>query len=159
MAYKIMAHLQDTNSRNTLSSKFSARVSLDNEPLLNPRLTQTNNAVSRLKGFGTESDVAENELAEFATSPEGDPSSSGTTPAHVMDIHLQLAGVQLGPYNEKQVREYIAEGLLSMADKARIDGTLEWIAVSDLVTKLPPRLSRNRKKRDCSTRLRRIRRP
>ena len=55
-----------------------------------------------------------------------------------MDIHIQLAGVQLGPYNEKQVREYISDGLLSMADKARIEGTLEWIPVSELVAKLPP---------------------
>jgi len=55
-----------------------------------------------------------------------------------MDIHIQLAGVSLGPYSEKQVREYIAEGLLSMEDKARIEGSLEWIPVSDLVAMLPP---------------------
>ncbi len=55
-----------------------------------------------------------------------------------MEIHIQLAGIQLGPYSEKQVRDYIAEGLLSMSDKARIEGTLEWISVSDLITKLPP---------------------
>jgi tetratricopeptide (TPR) repeat protein len=55
-----------------------------------------------------------------------------------MEIHIQLAGVQLGPYSDKQVREYIAEGLLSMADKARIDGSLDWIPVSELVEKLPP---------------------
>jgi tetratricopeptide (TPR) repeat protein len=55
-----------------------------------------------------------------------------------MDIHIQLAGVSLGPYSEKQVREYITEGLLSLADKARIEGSLEWIPVSDLVALLPP---------------------
>ena len=55
-----------------------------------------------------------------------------------MEIHIQLAGVQLGPYSEKQIREYIAEGLLSMADKARIEGSLDWIPVSELVEKLPP---------------------
>ena len=55
-----------------------------------------------------------------------------------MDIHIQLAGVSLGPYSEKQVREYIAEGLLSMTDKARIEGSLDWIPVSDLVAMLPP---------------------
>jgi tetratricopeptide (TPR) repeat protein len=55
-----------------------------------------------------------------------------------MDIHIQLAGVSLGPYNEKQVRDYISEGLLSMEDKARIEGSLEWIPVSDLVAMLPP---------------------
>jgi tetratricopeptide (TPR) repeat protein len=78
-------------------------------------------------------------LAELAYLPDDEaPSSPQPNPTHVMEIHLQLAGVQLGPYNEKQVREYIAEGLLSMEDKARIEGTLEWIPVSDLVTKLPP---------------------
>jgi tetratricopeptide (TPR) repeat protein len=55
-----------------------------------------------------------------------------------MDIHIQLAGVSLGPYSEKQVRDYITEGLLSMEDKARIEGSLDWIPVSDLVALLPP---------------------
>jgi tetratricopeptide (TPR) repeat protein len=55
-----------------------------------------------------------------------------------MDIHIQLAGVSLGPYSEKQVRDYISEGLLSMEDKARIEGSLEWIPVSELVAMLPP---------------------
>ncbi len=55
-----------------------------------------------------------------------------------MEIHIQLAGVQLGPYSEKQIREYVADGLLSMTDKARIDGSLEWIPVDVMLTKLPP---------------------
>jgi tetratricopeptide (TPR) repeat protein len=55
-----------------------------------------------------------------------------------MDIHIQLAGIQLGPYNEKQVRDYLAEGLLSMTDKARPEGSPDWILVSDLLAKLPP---------------------
>ncbi len=55
-----------------------------------------------------------------------------------MEIHIQLAGVSLGPYSPKQIREYISDGLLSMADKARIEGSIEWIAVSELVDKLPP---------------------
>src|ERR1700677_2589993 len=138
MAYKIMAHLQDTNSRNTLSSKFSAQVSLDDEPLGNPRLTQINNALSRLRSSKTESGVAPQEWAEFASPRDGGSSSPRPSSSRVMDIHIQLAGVSLGPYSEKQVREYIAEGLLSMTDKARIEGSLDWIPVSDLVAMLPP---------------------
>jgi tetratricopeptide (TPR) repeat protein len=55
-----------------------------------------------------------------------------------MEIHIQLAGVNLGPYSERQIRDYVAEGLLSMTDKAREEGTLEWIPVSELMAKLPP---------------------
>ena len=29
-----------------------------------------------------------------------------------MEIDIQLAGVELGPYSEKQVRDFLAEGLL-----------------------------------------------
>jgi tetratricopeptide (TPR) repeat protein len=55
-----------------------------------------------------------------------------------MEIHIQLAGIQLGPYNEKQIRDYVAEGLLSMTDKAREEGSLTWIEVSEMLAKLPP---------------------
>src|ERR1700733_2176930 len=102
MAYKIMAHLQDTYSRNTLSSKFSTQVSLDDGPLGNPRLTQINNALSRLRSSQTESGIAQNELAEFVSPRDDDPSSPRPTCSRVMDIHIQLAGVSLGPYSEKQ---------------------------------------------------------
>jgi tetratricopeptide (TPR) repeat protein len=52
-----------------------------------------------------------------------------------MEIHIQLAGVQLGPYSEKQVRDYLAEGLLSEADPARFDGTETWESVKDILAK------------------------
>ncbi len=55
-----------------------------------------------------------------------------------MEIHIRLAGVQLGPYSEKQVREYLSEGLVSPTDSARTDGTDNWIPVSDLLSSLPP---------------------
>ena len=55
-----------------------------------------------------------------------------------MEIHLRLASVQLGPYSEKQVREYLSEGLLFPTDPARKEGTENWIAVNELLSKLPP---------------------
>jgi|GEM_PF-1069031 len=53
-----------------------------------------------------------------------------------MEIHIQLAGVELGPYSEKQVRDYLAEGLLSSSDPARFEGNATWEAVSDVLGKL-----------------------
>jgi len=53
-----------------------------------------------------------------------------------MEIHIQLAGVELGPYSEKQVRDYLAEGLLSSADPARFEGTATWETVSEVLAKL-----------------------
>ena len=55
-----------------------------------------------------------------------------------MEIHIRLAGVQLGPYSLAQVREYLAEGLLSPGDAARREGTLEWKPVNDLLAETPP---------------------
>jgi len=52
-----------------------------------------------------------------------------------MEIQIRLAGVQLGPYSEKQVREYLSEGLLFPTDPARQMGTDNWIAVNDLLSK------------------------
>jgi tetratricopeptide (TPR) repeat protein len=53
-----------------------------------------------------------------------------------MEIHIRLAGVQLGPYSEKQVREYLSEGLLSLTDQASLDETGNWTPVSDLLAEL-----------------------
>ena len=55
-----------------------------------------------------------------------------------MEIHIRLAGVELGPYSEKQIREYLAEGLVSPGDQACEAGTDNWISVTDLLAKLPP---------------------
>ena len=53
-----------------------------------------------------------------------------------MEIHIRLAGAQLGPYSEEQVREYLAEGLLSPIDSACVEGTDHWLPVNELLDKL-----------------------
>jgi tetratricopeptide (TPR) repeat protein len=50
-----------------------------------------------------------------------------------MEIHVRLAGVELGPYTEKQVREYLSEGLLSATDLAKAEGSDNWVPVNDLL--------------------------
>ena len=50
-----------------------------------------------------------------------------------MEIHIQLAGVQLGPYSEKQVRAYLDEGLLSLTDPARFEDVETWVMVKDVL--------------------------
>lgn len=52
-----------------------------------------------------------------------------------MEIHVRLAGVQLGPYSAKQVREYLTEGLLSTTDQAREVGSVNWISVAEILAK------------------------
>ncbi len=91
-----------------------------------------------LSGLGRNPTLLKNELAEFVFPREDALPSPNGTSKRVMEIHIQLAGIQLGPYSEKQVREYIAEGLLSMTDKAREEGSPNWIDVSELMEKLPP---------------------
>jgi len=54
-----------------------------------------------------------------------------------MEIHIQLAGVQLGPYSEKQVRDYLQEGLLSSEDPARFDGVEAWQTVDEVLKGRP----------------------
>ncbi len=53
-----------------------------------------------------------------------------------MEIHIQLAGVQLGPYSEKQVRDSLAEGHLLPTDPARYEGTEAWETVSDVLAQM-----------------------
>jgi tetratricopeptide (TPR) repeat protein len=53
-----------------------------------------------------------------------------------MEIHIQLAGVELGPYSEKQVRTYLADALLSPTDPARFEGTETWTTVTDVLAKI-----------------------
>ena len=50
-----------------------------------------------------------------------------------MEIHVQLAGIKLGPYSEKQVRDYLADGLLSAGDPARLEGSDEWKPVEEIL--------------------------
>jgi hypothetical protein len=55
-----------------------------------------------------------------------------------METHIRLAGVQLGPYSEEQVRRYLSEGLLSLTDPAKQEGMEDWVPLSEVVAKLPP---------------------
>lgn len=57
-----------------------------------------------------------------------------------MDIHVRLAGVQLGPYSARQVRDYLTEGLLSATDQAKEVGTDNWISVAEMLAKAGPEL-------------------
>jgi hypothetical protein len=54
-----------------------------------------------------------------------------------MEIHILLAGVQIGPFSEKQVREYLVDGLVSPTDLAKHDGMREWEAVNLVLAHLP----------------------
>src|ERR1700761_2245160 len=50
-----------------------------------------------------------------------------------MEIRIQLAGIELGPYPEKQVRDYLEEKLLSLTDPARFEGTETWQTVEEVL--------------------------
>ncbi len=56
----------------------------------------------------------------------------------MMEILIRLAGVQLGPYSVKQVRQYLVEGLVSSSDPSKHEGITDWIPVSELLANLPP---------------------
>ena len=55
----------------------------------------------------------------------------------MMEIHIMLAGVEVGPLSESQVRQYLAEGLISPSDPAKHVGMKDWEAVDILLAKLP----------------------
>ena len=52
-----------------------------------------------------------------------------------MEIFIRLSGVELGPYSEEQVRQHIAEGLITLDDPAKLAGMDDWAPLSDI---LPP---------------------
>jgi tetratricopeptide (TPR) repeat protein len=52
-----------------------------------------------------------------------------------MEILIRLAGVQLGPYSEEQVRRHLSEGLLSLADSAQLEGMEDWVPLSEVLAK------------------------
>jgi tetratricopeptide (TPR) repeat protein len=54
-----------------------------------------------------------------------------------MEILIRLAGVQLGPYSEEQVRRHLSEGLLSLADPAKREGMEDWASLGEVLAKLP----------------------
>jgi lipoprotein NlpI len=55
-----------------------------------------------------------------------------------MGIHILLAGEQLGPFSETQVREYLGEGLVSPSDLATYEGMEDWQALDLVLANLPP---------------------
>ena len=55
-----------------------------------------------------------------------------------MEIHIRLAGVELGPYSANQLRDYLTEGLVSNNDLVKESGTDNWITVEEMLAKLPP---------------------
>jgi tetratricopeptide (TPR) repeat protein len=54
-----------------------------------------------------------------------------------MEIFIRLAGVQLGPYTEEQVQQHITDGLLSLSDTAKSEGT-DWAPLRDVLTGSAP---------------------
>jgi lipoprotein NlpI len=55
-----------------------------------------------------------------------------------MEIHIRLAGEEIGPFSETQVRQYMGEGLVSPSDLAIHDGMKDWQSVEELLASLPP---------------------
>jgi hypothetical protein len=55
-----------------------------------------------------------------------------------MEFLIRLAGVQLGPYSEEQVRQHLADGLLSITDSARREGMTDWAPLGELLGEAPP---------------------
>ena len=53
-----------------------------------------------------------------------------------MEILIRLAGVQLGPYSEEQVRQHISDGLLSLTDLAKVEGTEEWASLAEILAQV-----------------------
>lgn len=53
-------------------------------------------------------------------------------------IRVLLVKVELGPFSEKQVREYLSNGFLLPSDRAKYDGEESWISVDEVLAKLPP---------------------
>jgi tetratricopeptide (TPR) repeat protein len=53
-----------------------------------------------------------------------------------MEIHIRLAGVELGPYTEEQVLQNISEGLLSLGDLAHVEGMQDWLPLGEVLNKL-----------------------
>jgi tetratricopeptide (TPR) repeat protein len=55
-----------------------------------------------------------------------------------MGIHILLAGEQIGPFSETQVRRYLGEGLVSPSDLATYEGMEDWQALDLILANLPP---------------------
>jgi tetratricopeptide (TPR) repeat protein len=55
-----------------------------------------------------------------------------------MEIHILLAGEEIGPFSEQQVREYMGEGLVTSSDLAMCEGMADWQPVDHVLANLPP---------------------
>jgi tetratricopeptide (TPR) repeat protein len=55
-----------------------------------------------------------------------------------MEIRILLAGEQLGPFSETQVRQYLGEGLVLPSDLAAHEGMEEWQSIDLVLANLPP---------------------
>lgn len=53
-----------------------------------------------------------------------------------MEIHILLAGEQLGPFSEIQVRQYLGEGLVSPSDLATYEGMPDWQSLDQVLANL-----------------------
>jgi len=53
-----------------------------------------------------------------------------------MEIHILLAGEQLGPFSEIQVRRYLGEGLVSSSDLATYEGMPDWQSLDQVLANL-----------------------
>lgn len=54
-----------------------------------------------------------------------------------MQIHIQRDGEKYGPYSEEEARQYLREGSLLPNDLAWYEGLENWIALNQLIPKLP----------------------
>ena len=54
-----------------------------------------------------------------------------------MEFHILLAGVEIGPLTEQQVRAYLHDGLISATDLSRRSGAADWEPVTDMLAHLP----------------------
>jgi len=55
-----------------------------------------------------------------------------------MEIRILLAGEQLGPFSETQVRRYLGEGLVLPSDLAMHEGMKDWRSLDLVLADLPP---------------------
>ncbi len=56
--------------------------------------------------------------------------------AFKMELYILLAGVEIGPLTERQVRAYLHDGLISETDLSRRNGLGDWESVTELLAHL-----------------------
>src|ERR1700677_2810282 len=53
------------------------------------------------------------------------------------EIHILLAGEQIGPFSERKIRQYLSEGLITRFDMATANGLAGWEALDIVLASLP----------------------